>query len=565
MIEPIALESLLVHAGDDSRIVALRDGEAIDVATFRLNAAAWSSAFCAARGRNWALFFEDSLEFAAALFGAWHAGKRVYLPSDALPGTVERLGREVDGFAGEFPGVTVLAKAPPNTELHLQPLDTAAEALVVYTSGSSGEPVSIPKKLGQLFAEIETQLGLWRDKLEGSVVQATVSHQHIYGLLFRILLPLAAGRPFAAGRLLYPEDIIAALQTCDGMVLVASPAHLKRLPDALPWAEVCGRLRGVFSSGGALSDEALAGCRACLGQSPVEIYGSSETGGLAWRIRSSQVDRRWRLLPGVELRQQGGETQVRSPFLLDREWFVLPDKVEVGGREGEFELLGRADRIVKIEEKRVSLTAIERALCASEQVIDARVLPLEGERVVLGAVVVLADAGWAMYRDEGKRALNARLRSLIARDAETCVLPRRWRYVWALPVNAQGKTTEHSLVALFDPRRPSVCLRSRAENEAVLSIDIEADSPFFDGHFPQAPILPGVTQIQWAIEFGRELFPLPQAFLRMENVKFQQVIRPGMSVMLTLGFDAGRGTLSFRLASEAGVHAGGRILFGEAA
>ena len=68
-------------------------------------------------------------------------------------------------------------------------------------------------------------------------------------------------------------------------VLVASPAHLKRLPPALPWGLAAARLSGLFSSGGPLPDAALADCRSLLLQAPIEVYGSTETGGIAWRRR----------------------------------------------------------------------------------------------------------------------------------------------------------------------------------------------------------------------------------------------------------------------------------------
>jgi acyl-CoA synthetase (AMP-forming)/AMP-acid ligase II len=38
-------------------------------------------------GQRFALFHQDTLHFAAAMFGAWLAGKTVYLPSDTLPAT----------------------------------------------------------------------------------------------------------------------------------------------------------------------------------------------------------------------------------------------------------------------------------------------------------------------------------------------------------------------------------------------------------------------------------------------------------------------------------------------
>jgi acyl-coenzyme A synthetase/AMP-(fatty) acid ligase len=559
MAEPLHL--LLKKGRPAHQTVALRSGQPLDFAAFSARVAAWHSAFSSTNGKRWALYLEDSAEFAAALFGAWHAGKCVYLPSDALPATVERLRSEVYGFVGDFPGIAPLSAAATASVPDWQALDADFTGLVVYTSGSSGDPVAIPKRLAQLFAEAEMQAALWRGQLDGAQILATVSHQHIYGLLFRVLIPLAAGAPFEAIRLTYPEQVAERVARADS-VLIASPAHLKRLPENLPWQATRPHLRAVFSSGGPLPEEALQDCRRLLGCAPIEIYGSSETGGIAHRQRDTDDATRWQLLPHVELRIADGVAQVRSPHLPDDDWFNLADKLEL--HDNGFSLLGRQDRLVKIEEKRVSLSGIERLLAASPLVAEARALLLPDERNP-AVVALLTEAGWAVYRESGKRALNQSLRDGLRDELEPSVLPRRWRYVWALPQDAQGKTSERALATLFDPRRPSACLLARTQESASLQLEISADLPYFAGHFPQAPILPGVTQIDWALHFGRELFNLPPEFLRMEVIKFQQVIQPGSSVMLDLAFQPERGCLGFKLTSPAGNHASGKLYFGSTA
>ena len=45
-----------------------------------------------------------------------------------------------------------------------------------------------------------------------AVVLATVPAHHIYGLLFRVLWPLASKRAFASSLIRYPQDLIAALE-----------------------------------------------------------------------------------------------------------------------------------------------------------------------------------------------------------------------------------------------------------------------------------------------------------------------------------------------------------------
>lgn len=555
MAEFIALSRLLLRPRHDA-VVALDAGGARRHEEFIAAVSTWHSAFAAQPGPRCALYFEDSYAFAGALLGAWQAGKTVVLPGDAQPATLARLRREVEVFAGELPGA--LRPMPAAAPLPFDALPTDTPLLVLYTSGSSGEPLAIPKCLRQLEAEIATLEQLWGASLGEATVQGSVSHQHIYGLLFRVLWPLCAGRPFGARRLAYPEDMLAALAA--PTTLVSSPAHLKRLPETLPWSTAQPQLRHLFSSGGPLPDEALAACTRLLGQAPVEVYGSSETGGIAARQRR-HVNQGWEAFPGIALRiDDEGLLALRSPHLPDEAWWHTADRARWLD-DGRFALDGRSDRLIKLEEKRVSLTALEQHLAASTLLDEARVLALDGARTQLGVVAVPSAAGRARLLAEGKAALNHALRAELAERVEPSALPRRWRYVDALPVNAQGKTPQALLAALFDPRRPDILTLRRDGASAQLQLRFGVDSPYFDGHFPPAPILPGVAQAEWAIRCGRELFALPADFLRLEALKFQQVIRPGAPLLLDLDYQAARSMLGFRLHSEAGVHASGRVVF----
>ncbi|GMU08568.1 AMP-binding protein [Corallococcus caeni] len=566
MAEPLALEHLLTHGRPPRHPVARSEDGMRDFGALRARVAGWRAAFAAHGGQRYALFTEDTFDFATALLGAWHAGACIYLPADARPATLDALKAHVDGFAGRAPqgltALTPLAPALDETVPEFQPLSPGLAALVVYTSGSSGEPTAIPKRLSQLSSEVAT-LGALFDAEVGDVpVLATVSHQHIYGLLFRVLWPLTSGRPFDAHALPYPEDILAALQAGPGL-LVSSPAHLKRLPATLDWASVRGNLRGLFSSGGPLTPEALQACRDLLGRAPVEVYGSSETGGVAWRRRDTDDSASWRTMPGVEVRADEDALHVRSPHLPADDWFTTEDRARAV--PGGFELLGRRDRLLKLEEKRVSLSAMERALVAGGLLREARVLPLtEGHRVILAVVGVPDAEGWRLQEAGGRRSLSQALREKLAPHFESSALPRRFRYLEAMPVNSQGKSTEAALTALFDPKRPPFRVLERSGERALLAVEVPANSPYFDGHFPGSPILPGVVQLEWALLLGREHFALPPDFLRVETLKFQQVITPGAQLTVELTWAKESGRLGFKLTSATGSHASGRIVLGGA-
>lgn len=549
------------------RIVAA-DGHALghatlDHAAFRDRAEAWRHAFATHAGQRWALYFDDAVAFAAALFGAWHAGKTVYLCGDNLPETVSRLRSEVDGFAGDgFSGDDVIANASdiPSGREAWTPLDEDTTRLVVFTSGSTGDATAIDKRLSQLAREVEALQATFGATLGDAVVHGTVSHQHIYGLLFRVLWPLASGRAIAP-RVFFHEEIVAALDR--PALLVSSPAHLKRMPDSLDWSNARAHLRAVFSSGGALPQDAATAASRLLGVTPTEIYGSSETGGVAWRQWHDDAPI-WRALPGVDWRIVDDQLEISSPHLPTRQWWRSEDRAEPDGRQG-FRLNGRADRIVKIEERRVSLGALERQLVALPQVAEARVLVLPETRTQLAAVVVPSAAGAAQLAADGRRAFARVLHDALASGQDAVARPRGWRFVDALPMNAQGKVRETDLRALFRPERPQPGWLSREELKADLEIVLDPELAVFDGHFPQIAILPGVAQLDWAVRWGREAFAMPPRFIRMENLKFQRVLRPGTRVRLHLEWQPAKSALVFRYQSEHGAHASGRVIFGEEA
>lgn len=453
MINPdfIPLPELLRQGRPSSFPVAVSDAGEKCWEDFLRDAASWREAFAAQPGKRWALYDKDSWRFATALFGAWSAGKLLHIPGDMQDGTCKGLAAEVDGFAGGFTeahGKPLLSKhGAVSGDTLFQSLPTDDRMLVIYTSGSTGKPGAIPKKLSQLASELENQEKAFGERLGKARVLATVSHQHIYGLLFKILWPLCAGRVIELRQLFYSEEILSAVEGSSSAVLVSSPAHLKRLPQERAWGEALPLWRGVFSSGGALDWESARAAAERFGKNVIEIYGSSETGGVAWRERASE-QAAWTPLPGVEIKIEGGHLSVKGPHLHDSGWYVTSDLAKAGSK-GSFELLGREDRIVKIEEKRVSLNAIEAALVESGLALEARALQLTGLRDEVGAVVVLSPKGSSELQSQGKHAIHQALREAAAARVERVGAPRRFRFVDAMPLNAQGKIEQRTLESLF--------------------------------------------------------------------------------------------------------------------
>jgi acyl-coenzyme A synthetase/AMP-(fatty) acid ligase/3-hydroxymyristoyl/3-hydroxydecanoyl-(acyl carrier protein) dehydratase len=504
-----------------------------------------------------AVHLEDAAQLAIALLGAWRAGVSVLLPADLQPQTRLRWSTEVDLWLTDLADDAHLAdfqQAP----LAAAELDLDQCQLSLCTSGSSGEPKRIEKTLRQLANEVQALERLWGADLRNACIIGSVGTQHIYGLLFRVLWPLCAGRSFVRRQLAFPEDLQRASREHPAFAWVASPALLKRMGDNLHWPALSA-VRRVFSSGGALPAEAAQRLHERLQQWPTEIFGSSETGGIAWR----QGHDLWQPFADVVLSQDGdGALLIASPYLPLDHIEHTADAARIAA-DGRFELLGRLDRIVKLEEKRISLPMVEHALVAHDWVAEARLGVVQENRASLGAVLVLSEQGLHALRNQGRRTLTQELRQHLSQHCEALALPRRWRLLRQMPLNAQGKLPQAEVEALLiapRPKAPQVLEQVEVNGEWNLQLAVPPDLAYFSGHFSQTPILPGVVQVEWALSLGQQLMGLPTKFTGMEVLKFQQLLRPGDEVQLHLRFDPLRSKLYFAYRNETATCSSGRIL-----
>ncbi len=97
----------------------------------------------------------------------------------------------------------------------------------------------------------------------------------------------------------------------------------------------------------------------------------------------------------------------------------------------------------------------------------------------------------------------------------------------------------------------------------AVALHVGSQIDYFTGHFPQAPILAGVVQLDWAIHFGFKHLDLCQAAVKnVEVLKFQVVIQPEDRVNLMLVKKSDH-KFTFKYESEKGVHSSGRIVLEE--
>lgn len=490
--------------------------------------------------RRGLLVAADGYWGAVGLLALLHAGAEVTIPPNAQPGTLAAL--TVDG------AVPVGNDLRPGGEgMTLAPLDPETP-LTFFTSGSTGEPKRVVRTLGMLEAEaLATEAVLGRLAGPAARVHATVPHQHVYGLNFRLLWPLVTGRPFASAMHELWETALAALDA--ESVLVTSPAHLTRLAGIAPLPP-SRRPALVLSAGAPLPEPAAREAAALFGTPITEIFGSTETGAIAHRRREAG-DPSWRPLPGVVAgRTPDGRLRVGATHVEGRE-HIGSDLVEMA-EDGGFRVLGRADRIAKVEGKRVSLPEVEAQLRRSPLVADATALMLEQ----LCAVVVPSAEGAARLADLGAFRFGRLLRRELSAVQEPAGLPRRWRFVSRLPDGALGKRRQADIAALFQetalseiathrPTAPDVRAVRPLADGVELDLFIPGGLAQLDGHFPGMPIVPGVAQIDWAVMFANAHLGLGIEAAQSLQVKFRRVTVPDTLVTLALRHAPARRRLTF--------------------
>jgi acyl-coenzyme A synthetase/AMP-(fatty) acid ligase len=417
---------------------AYRGGQCLDAGRFLRDATRLAALL---PGRRYLLnLCTDRYHFAVGFAAALLRGQINLLPPSEAPDLIERLvsrypdvhclaDRET-GFASVdttlFPELGDAGTTPPVPRVPENQV-----AAIVFTSGSTGEPVPYRKTWGHMVrvaaAEIDI-LGL--RKRGGMALVGTVPPQHVFGLETTVLMAMQGGFAMHARRPFYPADIRAAIASLPRpRALVTSPVHLRVLladPEDLPPVDF------LLCATAPLSPQLAARAEARFVAPLHEIYGCTESGGIAARRTVATAE--WRAMKGVSLRADGVSTWVHGGHVETE--ILLADIIELHGK-AKFLLHGRTADLVNIAGKRTSLAYLNYHLNSIDGVRDgAFFLPDSGgdETVTRLAAYVVAPA---LSREALMHALRQRV--------DAVFLPRPLHFVEALPRNEAGKLPRNAL------------------------------------------------------------------------------------------------------------------------
>lgn len=505
--------------------------------------------------QTWALWESDSYEFLVLLFAGLFANKDILIAPHRVKDLEIELAEQ---------GIYFLARSDHSVSrdgeiasLHMDDTFLNLAQVYFYTSGSTGQPKKIPRTLRQLLNEVQ---GLDQSfVLEQPIIAiATVSHQHIYGLLFKLLWPLAKGHCFYNTQLAFPEDVVDTQNRIKGLsshnYVISSPALLKRWTTDV----ILQDCTTVYSSGGKLD----SGIRPLLNRPIIEVLGSSETGGIAHRQQDEAL---WTPFANVDIQIVAQEElAVKSNHAFSQDWILTGDRaqaIEQNNDKSPFQLLGRIDRIVKLEEKRLSLDAIEQKIVSLKEIQQCHVLVINhDQRQILVCVAVLNSEAQQDLKSEGKAQFVRKLKIQLQEKLEPIAIPRQWRFLSQLPQNAQSKLNKHDIQSLFQPiLLPVVLEQQMGLEQGKYILEFPPELACFKGHFPNYPIYPGVGQIGFIQHFIKQIWSDLAWCNGYEQLKFQDLIHPYS--VLELSLKRKQHKISFELKNELKVLASGRLLF----
>jgi uncharacterized 2Fe-2S/4Fe-4S cluster protein (DUF4445 family) len=429
---------------------------------------------------------DDRAVMAAALLASLAGGPELLLPH-ALSATALLELHRLTGFtraiaaSGDLlpAGVAVIDTAVLVDEVETLTSDDPPAPdrtwLHLFTGGSTGAARLWSKSPRNLLGEVDFLLNRFEIDSNDRIL-ASVPALHIYGLLYSLLVPLAASARVAAATPSFPEEIKQQMADTSPTIFVSVPVHYRALKESPPDKRA---LRLAFSSAGPLAEADGAVFSNATGVDLVEIYGSTETGGIATRCRA-RGEQHFTPYGCIQWRVAGDTLDIRSPFLSAElpvrrsGWFTVADRVKAHGGEG-FVVTGRADHIVKVGGNRVDLEKVRQAILGIPGVDDALIManPVETgrDREVVALVVGSASA------DPIKAALDKVL--------EPHEKPRRIRLVERIPMAATGKIDRRAIEKMtvsqavkFEPAGLNVPLdesKTLQEMGADHGIDIRAD------------------------------------------------------------------------------------------
>jgi long-chain acyl-CoA synthetase len=295
-------------------------------------------------------------------------------------------------------------------------------SITFATSGSTGTPVLCTHSWAAIAQEMDAQAVLFAGRQR---IIGLVGPRHIYGFLFCALLPRWLGVPFIDIRAAAPTGLASVARSGD--LVVGFPMRWDLAATHGAWErDVVGA-----TSTGPISAATVMALRGRGLARMVEVYGSSETGGIAWRDEPSDVLHPY---PHWSLRSDGQLERV-DPEALGKKQIIVPPDI-LAASKGGFVVTSRRDGKVQVAGANVSCAHVAALISEHPDVAACAVrLMRANEGARLKAFIVLKNT---VTEEAALPALRTWMRARLS-VPET---PMDVVFGSALPRDAHGKLAD---------------------------------------------------------------------------------------------------------------------------
>jgi acyl-coenzyme A synthetase/AMP-(fatty) acid ligase len=341
---------------------------------------------------------------------------------------------------------------PQETPAAIEATEAEDPALIVFTSGTTGEPRGVV----HAYRYLEGQRGQaehWLGSRKGELVWCTTATGWSKSARNVFLAPWLTGAAAVIhdGRFDPAErlDIVEALGV---NVLCQAPTEYRMLAKRTALRPLPA-LRRMVSAGEPLEAETIAAFSGAMGLEPADGYGQTETGHISGNLSGDPVKpgSMGKPLPGLETRIVEGELQLRaasSPTFFSRyldgerfegEWWRTGDLVREDD-DGYLHFEGRGDDIILSSGYRIGPFEVESALLSHPAVAEAAAVaaPDPERGAVVRAIVVPRER-------EPSEELVRELQDHCKRETAPYKFPRIVEFATELPKTNSGKIKRSEL------------------------------------------------------------------------------------------------------------------------
>ena len=355
-------------------------------------------------------------------------------------------------------------------------IESGRRAMILYTSGTTGQPKGVVSTHANIEAQIATLVEAWSWQKEDHILNILPLH-HVHGIINVLSCALWSGACCEFLRRFDPDVVWRTFAMGFVNVFMAVPTVYYKLiahwqnenaEERNRFSQALRHFRLMVSGSAALPVSVLEDWREISGHTLLERYGMTEIG----MALSNPYDGERRPghvglpLPGVQVRivdehdvvvpaGESGEIQVKGPGVFSEYWkrhqatmaaftqdgwFKTGDIAKIS--QGYHQIMGRNSvDIIKSGGYKISALQIEEVMRGHQDVSDVAVVGLPDEEwgEIIGAAIVPSQ------ENLDKEGLIRWLKDYLPGYQ----LPRRFLLIEDLPRNTLGKVTKKAVLQLF--------------------------------------------------------------------------------------------------------------------